>query len=278
MGLKVREGVSDQAKESRIAICFFGITRSLSYTIDSIRLNVLEPARRCGETRLFAHLFRQSRIDNPRSGESGSLDVDEYQLLAADHVELEDPYLCLESMNYKEHVQRPDPWDDDYRSFRNFLHQLHSLDRVGSLALEWGPDVYVFVRPDLRYLDSFEPFISQALRAKQPTVFYPNWQHHGGMNDRFAVIAGAEAARVYSKRGAFIWDFAEKFGGVFNGERLLKYATLRTGIKIRPIYARAERIRSNGVSRRESFRRPKSLISKTLIRFLLQNVMQSYFH
>ena len=259
---------STELKEKRIAVCFFGITRSLAYTIESIRSNVLEPAHEHGQVRVFAHLFSQASIDNPRSGECGPLNVDEFRLLKADQVELEEPGLCLDSMDYKRHLLKPDPWEDGYRSLSNFLHQLHSLDRVHCLASEWKPDVYVFVRPDLRYLDSLGVFIRQALCAKAPTIFYPNWQHHGGMNDRFALISGESAAQVYSNRKQFVWDFAEQFGGVFNGERLLKFSTLRTGARIFPIYARAERVRSNGESRNESFRRPRGVISKTTWRYL----------
>jgi len=37
-----------------------------------------------GDVRVFAHLYKQSRISNPRSGEFGLLDVGEYRLLQAD--------------------------------------------------------------------------------------------------------------------------------------------------------------------------------------------------
>ena len=57
----------------KIAVCFRGISRSLSHTIDSIRENVIAPSRTFGEVRVFTHLFDQKTIDNPRSGEKGEL-------------------------------------------------------------------------------------------------------------------------------------------------------------------------------------------------------------
>jgi hypothetical protein len=58
----------------KIAVCFRGISRSLSHTIDSIRENVIAPSRAFGEVRVFTHLFDQKTINNPRSGEIGQLD------------------------------------------------------------------------------------------------------------------------------------------------------------------------------------------------------------
>lgn len=217
---------------------------------------------------MLAHFFDQSRIDNPRSNEVGPLDVFEHRLLEPDVIELEPPNQCLETMNYDRHLEIHDPWGDNHRSLRNLLHQLHSLARVGTLATDTLADVYLFLRPDLRYLDDFKPFIQYAAAVKEPTIFFPNWQHHGGMNDRFALIAGQDAARIYSTRGSNVWEFTTKFGGKFNGERLLKYSVLKAGLRAEPVYLRAERVRSTGTVRIESFRRPKSKLSKTTLRFL----------
>ena len=61
----------------RISVAFFGITRSLSYTIDSIRSNIFASARGYGDVFVCCHFFHQSTINNPRSGEKGLL-VDAY--------------------------------------------------------------------------------------------------------------------------------------------------------------------------------------------------------
>ncbi|MBT8408673.1 MAG: hypothetical protein KJN93_03500, partial [Alphaproteobacteria bacterium] len=76
---------------TRIALCYFGISRSLSFTIGSIRNNVIGPAQAAGESKSYAHLYRQDKVVNPRTGEDHAMDPDEYRLLAADEVLLERP-------------------------------------------------------------------------------------------------------------------------------------------------------------------------------------------
>ena len=186
---------------TRIAICFFGITRSLSYTIGSIEQQVLEPAHKIGEVRIFAHFFNQSEIENPRSGEFGQLRENEHVLLNPDWLELEEPEQCLLQRDFEKLKAEGDFWNDEFRSIRNLVHQLHSLDSVTNEALNWDPDIYIFVRPDILYCDSFRKVLRQAVRAPSGTVFVPSWQHwRGGLNDRFSVCVGPDAARAYGKR------------------------------------------------------------------------------
>lgn len=262
---KVHFSLTDK---KRIAVCFFGITRSLSHTIESIRQNVLEPARRCGEVRVFAHLFDQHRIFNPRSKEDGTMNPYENKLLGANELISESPGDCLEIWNYDKLRQQPDPWADNYHSLRNFLHQMHSIMKVGRLAEVWKPSVCIYVRPDQLYVDSLMPYIQRSLQSPQPTLYYPNWQHHGGMNDRFAIASHQRAAEVYSRRGLLISECRQNLGGPFNGERLLKYAVLREKLASEPIYVRAYRMRLGGIVEAERFRRPRSSLNKTTLRYL----------
>jgi len=67
--------------QPRIAIGFFGITRSLKWTLSSIQKNIIEPARSLGDVRLYAHLYQQEYVLNPRSGEDHPMDPHEHQLL-----------------------------------------------------------------------------------------------------------------------------------------------------------------------------------------------------
>lgn len=79
----------------KIAICFFGITRSLSHTVSSIERNVLAPARELGDAAIYSHFFLQRELNNPRSGEQGQLNLDEHRLLPGTWLQLEEPDACL---------------------------------------------------------------------------------------------------------------------------------------------------------------------------------------
>lgn len=260
----------------RIAVCFYGIVRSLSSTISSIRSNVIQPARGVGDLRVFAHLFDQTTISNPRSGEFGILETGQHSLLCADRIELERPGVQESRLERLKSLARVDPWGDGFRSLNNLLHQLYSLGRVQQMASEWGADVFVFVRPDLRYLDSFSSVLDQAAQeASRPVVFYPSWQLHGGLNDRFAVVCGSTAARAYSNRGKSLETLLAS-ASRFNGERLLRFALFQARVKLVPFYVRAERVRLGGRVVVESFRRcTVSPLSRSSIRLYVGSAASS---
>jgi hypothetical protein len=235
----------------RIAICFFGITRSLSHTLPSIEANVIAPARAAGEVRIFCHFFRQDRIENPRTRESMEIDPEEYRLLQADEVKLEPPETCLDTWDFARIVACGDTWGDGHKSVRNLVHQLHSLHRVTGMASTWNPSLWIFVRPDMRYVDSLGPIISKALSGPNETVWLPLWQTREGHNDRFAVIRGDRVGHKYGTRAERIHDFCASTGDPLHSERLLGFA-LR-GEQVRRIASRATRVRANGVASWESF-------------------------
>ena len=248
----------------RIAICFFGITRSLTHTIGSIEANILAPAREVGEVRIFAHFFRQTEIDNPRSGEKGAFRQDEHTLLNPDWLELEDPELCLAEHDFEGLKTYGDLWNDDFRSLRNLVHQLHSLNRVTDAALAGGGDVFIFARPDLFYHDSFAPLLGGKLPSDR--IFLPNWQRWGGgYNDRFAIATSERMARLYGKRVGQMTEFCEARQAPLHAELLLKYALGNHRRNVKPHSLRASRVRLGGKTREEDFmdarlRRPLKIV------------------
>lgn len=217
---------------------------------------ILEPASCYGEVRVFAHFFDLKRIDNPRSRESGAIANAESGLLAADWIETEppdkplDPELvaCIQSYG--------DCWNDGFRSLRNLLHQLHSLEKVTQATLRWKPDIFIFLRPDLKYHDSFGEVIREAVASKRPAAFYPNWQAHGGINDRFLVCRGVEPAAAYGFRINVASAYCALSGKALNGEKLVAFALRGRGFALRPIRIRASRVRLGGRICRESFDGP----------------------
>jgi len=241
----------------KVAICFFGITRSLTHTIGSIETNILSPARASAEVRIFAHFYRQTIIENPRSGENGSFNQDEHKLLNADWLKLEDPDHCLEQHAFEELKTFGDSWNDDFRSLRNLVHQLHSIKEVTDAAMEWSPDLILFVRPDLAYHDSLGREIARASKSSEPAVILPNWQQwEGGYNDRFAICRGVSAACVYGRRVTQMRDFCIETSSSLHSERLLRFGLEKNKIKPSFMSVRASRVRATGELKQEQFAGP----------------------
>lgn len=237
-----------------IAICFFGITRSLTHTLPSIEANVLAPARALGDLRVYAHLFQQDQIHNPRTGETGTLDAEEYRLLKADRLELEPPGGCLEQWQFEALKEHGDFWRNGFSSLSNLVHQQHSLHRVSAMVLEDGaPDICLFIRPDLRYHDSLEPSLRRALSARPGTVFLPWWQPWFGYNDRYAITVGERAIRAYGQRAEDALAYCAARQAPLHSERMLKYRLTKQGITVRKISPRASRVRADGTEFAEDF-------------------------
>ena len=251
----------------RIAIGFFGLARSLTWTLPSIQQHVLEPAEQLGETRLFAHLYQQTHISNPRSGENNVLDPDEYKRLNCDEVLLEAPGECLKDADYEWILSQGDAFDDGGKSLSNLIHQLHSLDRLGDMIERWSPDIVVLIRPDLQYHDSLGPLIKKHIHLSPEAISVPDWQWYGGVNDRFA-ICGSEAYKAYAHRIRLIPSYLKKTGGPLPAERFLRFCLNQHGLCPEAVHVRASRIRANGQKVDENFQ----VISKSkLIRRALES-------
>jgi hypothetical protein len=235
----------------KVAVVFFGITRALRLTLPSITANLIGPARAVAqEVRLFGHFFTQTAIQNPRSGEEGQLDPEEYRLLQLDQVELEAAGACLDLYPMAEMQAKGDIWGDDFASFRNLVHQLHSLKRATLLAEAFGPDVVVFARPDLLYHDSAAEHLDMLGRAHRSFVLVPDWSQWFGHNDRFALVKGAEAVAAYGKRADRMGEYCAR-GKRLHSERFVKYAL--GGQRVRTMHMRASRVRANGLQVLEDF-------------------------
>ncbi len=243
----------------KLAVCFFGITRSLRYTLPSITANVLAPLQQRGDVRVYAHFFQQTEIDNPRTGEKGALDPSEHRLLKADRLVLEAPGPGSVTASFDKIAPFGDYWRDDFRSLRNLLHQLHSLDAVTEMVLADGIDICVFCRPDLRYHDSFDFALRRALAVSGPLVQLPWWQPWHAMNDRLAIASGPAAIAAYGRRGRLALEYCQTRNLPLHAERLVQYALEQAGIPVRRIPLRAGRIRFDGTEVKEDFRHPLSI-------------------
>lgn len=234
------------SKSHKLAVCFFGITRSVSYTMPSIEKNVLAPARKSADLRVYAHFFQLAQIDNPRSGEHGALDQDSHKLIPSDWLQLEAPGACLKTAGFDALCAHGDAWNDDFTSLRNLVHQLHSLKTVTNQALADGYETVAFIRPDLRYHDSLRYALWQARRHKGPDVWLPSWQAWGGRNDRFAICKGRAAIEAYGTRLDRALDYCTTTERPLQSEQLLAWCLDRAAITVHDIDVCASRVRMDG--------------------------------
>ena len=82
----------------RVALCFWGLTRSLKYTIDSIQSNVLDVLKKNGiQYTIFIHTYNiNGSYTNRRSKEYNILlNNDECKLLNPDYIKIDDQDIIM---------------------------------------------------------------------------------------------------------------------------------------------------------------------------------------
>lgn len=224
----------------KIAICFWGLTRSLKYTIKNIE-QVLDRLRIFGDITTFMHTYT---LDRPYVNYHGLennilLDKDEYKLLNPDYFVFDKQEQIEIQLNLKDYHSMPDPYKTsiNYQTVDNFVLAMYSLKRVTDLMLRHNKikqfDYVVFMRPDVKwenpeqlkkkYFDRIEenmiqvPYFQRPRHAKEGCTW---------VNDRFA-ICNVDVAKVYGRRfnhmmayskvkplhsETFLWDVLTKYG------------------------------------------------------------------
>jgi hypothetical protein len=235
----------------RCFIGFFGLTRSLPHTAGAIRSGFYEPLRDDGIVTLRAgHFNLPQTIDNPRSGEFDILpDRAESALLELDLCWVEPQVHAAIAAEFALARGFVDAFGDQYRSLANLCHQLRSLERLWSLLELLGAgeeDLVLLLRPDLLYLDMFDPVLHLApLLDGRADLIVPGWQSWGGYNDRFAFCTG-RTAKLYATRIRLFSEACLAMRGM-HAESFLRFAIQRYGLRVVATDLRAVRVRANGL-------------------------------
>jgi hypothetical protein len=238
----------------KIAICFFGITRSLRDTAESIRNNVIEPIRQLGDVTVYAHYFDQPVIHNLRTREINvTADASEYKVLDYDHLLREAPDACLKEWDFTALKAGGDAWGDGFSSLRNHVHQLASIRKVWRLAMQDGPDIVVYLRPDMLYHDNFGSVVRTVIERKLRGIVVPDWQWWWGVNDRLAICCDRDAIDTYGRRIELAKEYIAGTGRPIHAEQLLKYCLDLNRVVVTKTHLRASRVRANGRCQEEDF-------------------------
>jgi len=241
----------------KIAVVFFGLPRCSSVSMPSIEQNLFVNFPNGAEFKCFYHFYKQTWVENPRSGENGSLDDSNYQPFLQYDGLLEEPQKVLDHLPLERLQFFGDIWKDDFRSLRNLLLQLHSLKSVTGLVKAYNPDVVLFARPDLVYHDQVPQHVYLMADKYCNSVFVPNWQWGSGLNDTFAVC-GKGAYEAYGRRLDEVLNYCREKKEPLHSERLLKYALLKVDKDIYHLDVKASRVRLGGVIAKENFTPYKS--------------------
>lgn len=144
----------------RVALNFFGLTRSLTHTYPSIQQRLIRPILRAGyKVDIFLHTYNVSRLDNPWSLEHVWLNTTEWTLLNPLDVLVTSQEQFLEAN--QDRIERCTatgngwPTGKNFQTTYNLLCQLNSVYEVSRL---WQKQhaltpyhAVIYARPDVIY-------------------------------------------------------------------------------------------------------------------------------
>jgi len=215
---------------TKLAICYWGMTRSTKFVYDSHIRNLFNVLSRHNiEHTIFMHTWKvegdaniiwEQTIPTP-------VDYDEYKLLNPQYYKIECQTEFKNSLNFSDYFNQslyeqyggdtPHEWRPQL--IMNHLCALESQRRVFKMVKDTNQhfDFVMFVRPDMNIQDEFNPRI-----FNQPfDIVLPNYDHHEGLNDRFAMVP-FDKAHFYACRIEQIKEFRKNHGRIVS-EKYVKY-------------------------------------------------------
>lgn len=236
------------------SVILFGMPRASEPFVESVTRALLEPLSAAGLTcRVTGLLNLPDRVENPRSGESGRIQdarhltelFPDVTLRAQDETAISDDFRFFSGFS--------DRWNDGYNSLRNMLHQQRSLRAAWEATANDPAALYIFLRPDLVYLDSLKDAATSVLQADKPLISTPAWLTCRGLNDRIAITNARPIAEAYATRMSLAQPFVREYAKGLHAERLLAYAIGTGRIRHSFFAARAARCRIDGKVVAEDF-------------------------
>tara|TARA_B100001093_G_scaffold520232_1_gene613837 strand:- start:15179 stop:16093 length:915 start_codon:yes stop_codon:yes gene_type:complete len=234
-------------KNKKICICFFGVMRSLKFTIFSIHNNIIKELIKHGYyINIYLHTYNLDIINNKRSNEKNiKLNVNDYKLLQPDFVKITSQRDFDSILNLSRYLIKGDPWPENPKvSLLNLLRQLNSLNIVTKMHSHKNYLLYLYLRPDIKYLNKFDINI---IKNYRPNEFYtPIWGKFGGLNDRIGL--GDKSTMIkFGNRIAHAANYSKT--NKLHSETFLK--NIMRGSIIKDINLKANRIRANGYESRD---------------------------
>lgn len=195
---------------NKVAIVFFGLTRTLSSTIDSIKSNLLNVLSELNmEYDIFIHTYKiNGKYKNNWSNEfvENYVNEDIEQLLNPKYFIFDNQDEIIEKINFDEYYSKLGNWtgmskDMTKYLIRNLVLALYSKKRITEI-LEIHKEKYeyvIFIRPDTLLLNKV--WIDYSTLTDY-NIIIPDAEWHRGCNDRFAICA-TSVALYYG----FMFDF-----------------------------------------------------------------------
>lgn len=234
----------------KVALSFFGITRSLKYTINSIEKQILNILKEQGiEFDIFLHTYKfKNNYKNNRTRENvkqEDVDNEEYKLLNPAYKQIDVQEDVMEQLNLKQYRSKPDPWNSNYNSVDNYILARYSQKQLVNLIENSNNhyDYVIFIRPDCLYNEKFNTNFFEKVGDKK--ICLPDFHMYGPhrVNDRFS-ICNMNNYKIYGLIFDSLLEISKKHP--LHSETILGCVLKQNNIQVARIKFRFQRMRCDG--------------------------------
>ena len=117
----------------KVAIIFWGLTRSLKYTHKSIKINILNVLDLYNiDYDIYMHTYKvEAPYSNKRSREFGvKLNFDEHKLIKPKIFISDNLSDVVSEIDFTQYRKNVDPWYDGFKSQNNFILAMYSKKKI----------------------------------------------------------------------------------------------------------------------------------------------------
>lgn len=201
----------------RVALLFWGLTRGLKYTVESIENNIIAPLKSNGYvTHIYIHTYQfKGTYSNDRHNiKNFKLDFNEYQMLGPNFSMIEDQDEVKKKIDLNKYRSMPDNFKNNYQSNDFYILSLYSQLQVYKMFNEQRKnikyDYCIYLRPDVLFLKPIN--INWLDLAAQGVMVLPSWAtmkkfHDYAENDRFC-ICSSENAHKYGALFDYLYPYS----------------------------------------------------------------------
>jgi len=240
----------------KIALGFWGLTRSLTYTLESIEKNILTVLKKSNEVTIFIHTYS---LDTPYSNEHAHeknivLNNDEWKLLKPDFIEIENQDQVKRQINLPVYRSMGDHYGRNFQTVDNFICAMYSKKKLTDLITSSNItfDYIIFLRPDVKYLHAFDLRLLDIV--KDNVVCVPNFgpkfvpstatdEKEVLFSDRFALCNGVNY-KAYGNVFDRLLDYSKRY--TIYSERFNYDCLIEDHIDIKLIPFYFNRVRADG--------------------------------
>ena len=242
----------------KIALVFSGILRSLQYTHQNIKDNILKPLLDANlDITLYCHNYvlpDNVKYSNIRNKENPiTIPQENKTLLPFDYYLEDNQEIIKEELDLSKYRAKGNPWSKskDYNTLNNYILSLYSRLKITKLLgehyqskqTEYKYDIIIFLRSDVRFQKPLDTSMLKELDTPNKCII-PDFHHwKGGYNDRM-FISKMDLALYYGCYFNQLYDLSLK--KQLHSETINKYLLNKyeADVILKPIIF--VRVRTNG--------------------------------